>query len=371
MTPGFARPATTPRWPRRGGAWNAKPPRSCHCEEMMCRLFTLLSALSLLLCAGTCALWARSNRSEDRASRVMRGSRYTLASSHGRVTLFGPPAVPVIALPAADADANLAAALRNEDIEWNGTIHGVGISSVLETIGADTVLPRTDSPSGQLDAAARGGTATRLLLSALERPEAFVAAHVLLTRRYDQPDFLQYDGTTSPPLRGWEWKEDNKPRRSRTGVVSHVPVPGSYCGLRIEFLLPDAGAYHVSTHLADLPLRGSVESWPSFRLANEHVPMMDDPFPCSTRIDAAQLPMIREQWHRRLDVPMYSAPDAAVVAGALVLPAVWCLGSGRRRLRAKFRKRQGRCPDCGYDLRATPGRCPECGAVPISSKVNS
>jgi hypothetical protein len=27
------------------------------------------------------------------------------------------------------------------------------------------------------------------------------------------------------------------------------------------------------------------------------------------------------------------------------------------------RRRQGRCPACGYDLRATPGRCPECGHV--------
>jgi hypothetical protein len=44
-----------------------------------------------------------------------------------------------------------------------------------------------------------------------------------------------------------------------------------------------------------------------------------------------------------------------------IFPAAWFLVL-RRRILHRRRVRQGLCPGCGYDCRATPDRCPECGS---------
>ena len=54
-------------------------------------------------------------------------------------------------------------------------------------------------------------------------------------------------------------------------------------------------------------------------------------------------------------------PHGVVIAVASLLPAFW-IGLWARRLRnERARRRSGRCPSCGYDLRESRERCPECG----------
>jgi hypothetical protein len=56
----------------------------------------------------------------------------------------------------------------------------------------------------------------------------------------------------------------------------------------------------------------------------------------------------------------YTVPLWPIVVAAGFFPALACW----RWLRKRRTRRKGRCPICGYNLRATPGRGPECGAFP-------
>jgi hypothetical protein len=75
------------------------------------------------------------------------------------------------------------------------------------------------------------------------------------------------------------------------------------------------------------------------------------------------LPSQRADTHLVVAVPLWS-----LSALFLIFPLAWDIGH-RRRHRAICRVHAGRCPNCNYDLRATPDFCPECGAVPLIKEI--
>jgi hypothetical protein len=77
----------------------------------------------------------------------------------------------------------------------------------------------------------------------------------------------------------------------------------------------------------------------------------------------------RWRWNREGvigDARIVTFPFWALMSCFLTLPIVafarWRHSRGRR-----IRLAAGKCPQCGYDLRATPDRCPECGTMPANT----
>jgi hypothetical protein len=65
-----------------------------------------------------------------------------------------------------------------------------------------------------------------------------------------------------------------------------------------------------------------------------------------------------------------AVPYYALLTLALILPT-GVLAQRLRILLRSRRRRKGRCPQCGYDLRATPDQCPECGYTPMVPQIHS
>lgn len=274
-----------------------------------------LTSLAMSLAAAV--LWTRSLNpaNSDQLAAGTPSARYTVRSEGGRLTLFGPPPT---GSSAGEAKAKeIVTRLRNDHFRFcKNYIEYRSPRRDIRYIGVTVTAPVEATPAYELGHVPPGEV-KRALLSALNDPTRFVAAHVLLTHNV---------------AREWHTSTSEAP----DGTTSVV-----YNGLRVD--LPTGAGVRVVK--GDLYRNGSANIEVQFRPGQ------------SARVDAVQLPAIREHWHRLLDVPVVSVPHWWIVAAGLVLPAAWC----RSRWRRWRRNRRGVCHACGYDLRATPSRCPECG----------
>jgi hypothetical protein len=156
-----------------------------------------------------------------------------------------------------------------------------------------------------------------------------VAAAVLWVRSYSLAQFV-----------GWSDRDRFVGALSSHGLVrlEHGSYPGDDPGWSYVAYPPPAGA---STGL-----------WREALARDRHGRRLRDIGIAYARVD----------YHgdgRRVRRALY-LPHWLLVAATIAAPA-WRVG---RMIRARRRPAAGRCPRCGYDLRATPERCPECGTAP-------
>lgn len=266
-----------------------------------------------------------------------REGRFSIRCLTGRFVLFSPPAGASVQqqTPARESVPALAAGLSNQQLEWKVEKPA---KPPEEWSKGRTAGPYQASPAFDADAPIsimsgrglfsdhppryRNDELAATLLRRLEDPDKFAIVHVLLARAY---------GARSE---GWEERPDG----------TFVQIIDT---LRME-LRVDPSREVLTT---------------SFGVS----PSGSDVYVCIAKFDASQLPAIREQWHRRLDVAEASVPCWGVAAGTAILPLLG-LGSRVRRVRSQRRRhRLGLCMSCGYDLRAAGDRCPECGTIAKAS----
>ena len=285
--------------------------------------FLVFASVSLSVAAGV--LWVRANRGRppDRWSFHL-GGRVSVRCDPRRITLIVPPGRGP-AEDAAEARA-LAGRLRNDQARWAAGFTGVTRGATAEC-ACQSVMRRTHVEGWSWIPAA---AAYRPLLEALEDPDRFIVAHHLLCQFKSLPA-----GLPLAEVREREVFADDDGLHVELGPPASAPSSNGKPG-------------PVPTIRPTSPVtRSAAVIWGA---APQYALFADRDVLQAARVNRSQMPELVNQWHDRLGVQAVAVPYWLPLLAGLLLPARWW----SRTARTWFRLRRGRCPRCGYDLRARP-----------------
>jgi hypothetical protein len=298
-------------------------------------LFNIAAVVSLLLSVTTAVLWAaRMNRPRIGNGCLVFGKRYTLSLLPDRMAILGPP--PGAADPAArQRVSQMAKALHagGGALWYHGTTGGMGFGGfefgkVLDPYPQlnDRVLDSSTTITG----GALDNATIPTLLTALDDDRLFLISHALLT--YTEAGS---DAADDPFV-------DYKLKYRLEETASHGHRTGIYDGVPIDLV-------------EDRPERDDGD-W-----GNEIWAVV------TTTATPEVRARIRDQWHARLDEPIWTFRYWRVLCFTLIVSAVGFAPHLADRRRRKRRAAGVLCLSCGYNLAGnTSGICPECG-TPIQN----